>query len=66
MYPNLKAEMARAGYTITKLAELMGMRIATLSQKLAGKYHLTLTEAKKIKKILGVDMPLEVLFEEDV
>lgn len=34
-----------------------------LSQKLNGKSELTLRQAADIKRILQVDLPLEVLFE---
>ena len=69
MYPNVKAEFARKDLTLEKVvAELkkrgISMTIATLSQKLNGKYPITLDEAKAIKEITGADIPLEILFEE--
>lgn len=66
LYPNLRAEMARLGVTITMLAELLGVRINTISDKMTGKIEsgFTLKEAVQIKKFLGVDIPLEVLFAE--
>lgn len=63
MYPNLKAEMARNGFTISTLARELGIRPATLSDKLDGKTGFTLEQGFRIKLILGVDMPLEILFE---
>lgn len=65
MYPNLKAEMARKGVTLGVLAEFLGVTIGTLSLKLNGKYPITWDEANKIKKFLGVDISLEVLFSEE-
>lgn len=62
MYGNLKAEMARRDVTITELAKVLRVRIGTVSVKIR-KGKFTLAEAVKIKKHLGVDMPLEELFE---
>lgn len=64
MFPNLEAEMARSRTTKTKLAINMGITLGTLSLKLSGKSDLSLREAKKIKEILGVEIPLEELFKE--
>lgn len=63
MFRNLSAEMARQGHTIGKLANALGITPGTLSQKLNGKSELTLRQAADIKRILQVDLPLEVLFE---
>lgn len=68
MYLNVKAEFARKNLTlekvVTELKKLdVNMTVATLSQKLNGKYPITLDEAKAIKKITGADISLEVLFE---
>ena len=64
MFPNLRAEMSRKKITLEKLAEVLGLAISTVSQKLNGKYPVTLDEAKKIKSVLDVDIPIETLFEE--
>ena len=69
MYPNVRAEFARKNLTLEKAVEALkglgfSMTIATLSQKLNGKYPITFDEAKAIKKITGTDIPLEELFEE--
>lgn len=64
MYRNVKAEMTRRGITLEMLSEKMKPNVGSLSNKLNGKQPLTFNEAKQIKSILGVDMPLEVLFEE--
>lgn len=63
MYRNAKAEMVRAGLTLAAVAEKMGCTIGTLSQKLNGKYPITVIEAKKFKKIVKSELPLEVLFK---
>ena len=63
MYKNVRAEMSRKGIILEDLAEALGVTVPTVSQKLNGKYPITLNEAKVIKKRLGVDIPLEELFE---
>lgn len=62
MFCNLNAEMARKGVTITNLAKQLGITPTTLSMKLNGKSELSLRQAFQIKRILGVDIPLETLF----
>lgn len=62
MYYNLKAEIIRKGWTFHYFAELCGLNDAQLSNKINGKTGITLAEAVRMKEILGVDMPIEVLF----
>lgn len=64
MYRNARAEMVRAGFTLERIALEMDITASTLSQKLNGKYPITLKEAKKFKSIVKSDLPLETLFEE--
>lgn len=64
MYRNAKAEIVRAGLTLEMIAAEMDIAASTLSQKLNGKYPITLNEAKKFKKIVKSDLPIEILFEE--
>lgn len=64
MYKNAKAEMVRQGLRLEDVAPQMDITISTLSQKLNGKYPITLNEAKLFKRIVNTDLPLEVLFEE--
>ena len=63
MYPNFNGERARKGITLETIAEKMGKTIGTISLKLSGQSIITLDEAKELKKIVGTDLPLEVLFE---
>ena len=67
MFPNFKAEYVRRGFTLEKLAEEMEKRgckrtVATLSQKLNGKYVLTLIEAKLLRDIVAPEISIDVLF----
>ena len=69
MYSNFNAEYARRGFTLEKLAEEMEKRdckrtVATISQKLNGKFVLTLNEAKVLRDIVAPELSIEVLFEE--
>lgn len=68
MYPNVRAEFARAGLTLESVAKELGISVGTLSVKLQGKFNVSLNEAKKIKEIIkrktGRDIPIEELFEE--
>lgn len=64
MFKNLRAEMVRKGIDVPKLAELIGMKPNALYSRLNGTTQLTFAEAVTIKQALGVDMPLEELFEE--
>ena len=63
MYPNIKAEMARKGMTIVDLSNATGIRYQTLVAKLHGDYSFTVTEAMLVKNAIGVEIPLEILFE---
>lgn len=65
MYPNLRAEFARKNMTFQIVADALGITVGTLSVKYNGKFGFTLDEAVAIKKLLDVDMPLEVLFEKE-
>lgn len=75
MFPNVRAEIERAGLTLGAVAEELGITASTFSQKMTGKYPFTVSEAKQIKAIIvrakkakgitmNIDLPLDVLFEE--
>ena len=63
MFNNLEAELRRKNIKRKDLAERLNLNIGTVSQKLNGKAPITLKEAKSIKQILEVNIPLEKLFE---
>lgn len=65
MYPNFNAERARKGITLEAIADALGVTVGTVSLKLSGKYPITFAEAVKLKRIIGVDIPLEILFSEE-
>ena len=65
MYPVLRAEMARRDISRAALAEMIGMPAATFYAKFSGRFGFSLEEATAIKEAIGVDMPIEELFEQD-
>lgn len=62
MYPNLNAEMARRDISQQKMAEILGMTLATFNNKLSGKVDFKLSEINIICKFFGCTF--EYLFEE--
>lgn len=66
MYANVKAELARKNMTITELSSKTGIRYQALADKIRGDGVMTVNDALKIKKALEVDIPIEVLFDEQV
>lgn len=63
MFPNLRAEMTRKGFSVKELARKIGIGESTLHQKLNGSYSFTLDEALMIRAVLDVDMTIDFLFE---
>lgn len=63
MYRNLEAEFRRRGIRRIDIATHFNIAISTVTLRLQGKSDITLEWALAIKKWLGVDMPLEKLFE---
>lgn len=62
-YPNLRAEMARAGMTICSLSGALGMDRNRLSRKLSGRTPLSLDEAIRIRAAIHSTLTLEELFD---
>lgn len=65
MLSNLKAEMARNGIKPRQIADLLGVRLATVYDKLNGKYSFTFSEALAIKETYFPEENLEFLFKHD-
>lgn len=63
MYRNLLAEMARHNVTRKDIAEALGVRYATIVEKINNKYDFTYSEALAIKNIFFKNYNLEYLFE---
>lgn len=62
MYPNLEAELKRKNLKRADLANFLDCSIGTIVDKMQGKSDFSFSAAAKIKRWLGVDMPLEDLF----
>lgn len=63
MYRNLEAELKRKGITRAQLAEMLGLNISTISQKLNGKSPLLYDEATTIaQKVFDGEFSPEYLF----
>lgn len=66
MYHNLKAEIARGGWTAADLAKATGMSGAALSQKINGKSDFKLSEMMALREALHAEnLTLDFLFERD-
>lgn len=57
--------MAREGISMVDIANLLGVRYATVNDKVNGKYRFYYDEALKIKNTFFPDKSLEYLFEND-
>lgn len=69
MYQALEAEMERQGLNYKQLILKAGMIYQTIQPKLRGRGNagdLTLIEAEKLKRALGVNTRIEDLFNEDI
>lgn len=66
MYENLKAEMVRKNMNMSQLGEQCEMSLQKMSSRINGKTPFTFDETLKIKRVLGVNMPLEKLFQKEV
>ena len=69
MYPNFNAEYARKNLTLEKLVDEMDKlgykrTVSTMSQKLTGKYPITLNEARALQQIVAPNISIDELFEE--
>ena len=62
IYPNLEAELARAGIPKKKLAKVIGVSNNTLYSRLSGKTELTLSEARIIRAYLEKETGQAIAF----
>lgn len=62
MYNNLRAEMARNKVTVGAIADFLGVRYATVSDKLNGRSRFFLDESFAIKAHFFPDCSVEYLF----
>lgn len=62
---NLRAEMARSGITNFQLAEELGVRAATVSDKINGRSRFFCDEAIRIKRRFFPSLEIDYLFEQN-
>ena len=62
IYPNLEAELARAGIEKKDLAAVLGISKNTLYSRLNGKTELTLSEARIIRAYLERETGHVIMF----
>lgn len=63
MFRNLEAEMARNGVTKVDIAELLGVRYATVIDKTRGRSRFYVSEALKIQKKFFPKHEIAYLFD---
>lgn len=62
MLTNLENARKYKDITLKQIADLLGVRIATVSDKINGKSNFTFDEALKIEKVFFPEYTLEYLF----
>lgn len=67
LYPNIRAELARHGLSVTMLADYMGMTRQNMYYKLAGKIDFSFTDMKTVQDFFklktGDSFSLDYLFK---
>lgn len=63
MLRNLRAEMTRHNIKPKDLANLLDVRVATIYDKLNGRYDFSFNDARKIKEKFFPNENIEYLFE---
>lgn len=64
MYKRIEAQMVLLGITKKELACKLGLSYNTLLAKLRGERDFTLNEAWKVKELLNLREPIEILFKQ--
>jgi hypothetical protein len=65
MLKNLRAEMSRINIKPADISDLLGVRYATVIDKLNGRYGFSFKEALKIKRHFFPEYDIEYLFESE-
>lgn len=63
MFPNLNIELAKMGYSKTKLAKAVNIPVSTLCEKLNGNNPILLKECKAIRNVINKQYSIDYLFE---
>lgn len=64
IYPNLEAEMVRAGVNRQRLADAMGVHVSYVGRLLQGQHKLTVRRAVEIRDLFFPGMSIDYLFDE--
>ncbi|MCC2817680.1 XRE family transcriptional regulator [Lachnoclostridium pacaense] len=56
IYPNIRIEMERGGFTVHQLATILGLPLNTLIYKLNGKCEFTLYEMECLADLFGCSL----------
>ena len=65
MFRNLRAEMAREGITVKKMAETLNIPVNTLRDKIKGRTEISLSLAFTIHKLFFPDIDIFYLFKKE-
>ncbi|ADL52168.1 helix-turn-helix domain protein [Clostridium cellulovorans 743B] len=60
----IKSRMTELGYTQQKLSDELNMSVQTLNAKFNGRSIFSLNEVISITKILELDNPIEIFFDD--
>lgn len=63
VYPNLLAEMARSGYTVEDLAEVLDVHTSGVYSMLKGERNISIKRAKNIRDRLFPGQKIDYLFD---
>lgn len=63
MYKNLKAEMIRQDITAQKIAETLGIQLATARRKINGDIGISLKDCEKVAKLFNEHNTVDYLFK---
>lgn len=64
-YPVLRATMAFSGVTVNAITKATGIQYRTFQRRLNGECDWPLRDCIAVKEFLGVNLPVEVLFEKE-
>ena len=65
VYPNLEREMLKNDKTVNDIQAGLGLKLEYTVEKMLDKLPITVVDAKRIKKTIGSDLPLEELFKRE-
>jgi plasmid maintenance system antidote protein VapI len=65
MFKNLRAEMAREGITVKKMAETLNIPVNTLRDKIKGRTEISLSLAFTIRELFFPDIDIFYLFKKE-